>query len=369
MASDISVIAGIDAAIHLSGGHFNPAATVGLAITDRAERRRTSVNPNRQFAVVMTRSCPIFPTPLHTKETPHMTDALTGDALHAQPVPVDLGSIETTHPDPETPEHLLSTTVAETAAGVTGVHHLGGKASRALDRASRRIRGTSTIPGVTVSRADGGTIIDLDLVVEYPHTITEVLETVRIQVTRAAAQLVSEPVDVNVNVTGVHGPFDKVEPVNEEIDPSDSLAARASAAADTVKTKASEAASTAAGAVTSATDATSDALAGAKDATAEAVSRATEAASTATDAASDAVSSATDTVKARAADTVAAAADVVSDAADTVAEQTDSATVADDTATDMSAAADADADQHENPVIVVVPVILEATAEPSEHHS
>ncbi|RFA08192.1 hypothetical protein B7R54_02375 [Subtercola boreus] len=282
-----------------------------------------------------------------------MTDALTGDALHAQPVPVDLGAIETTHPDPETPEHLLSTTVAETAAAVTGVHHLGGLASRALDRASRRIRGTSTVPGVTVSRTDGSTIIDLDLVVEYPHSIAEVLETVRRQVTRAAAQLVSEPVEVNVNVTDVHGPFDKVRPANEEIDPSESLAARASAAADTVKSKASEAASTAAGAVSSAKDA-----------------------------AADAVSSATDTVKVSAADTVAAAADVVSDAADTVAEEADAVPVADASTANTSVVdaepVDVEPAHQESPVVVVVPVIVDADAaesgpdadpDPTEHRS
>jgi uncharacterized alkaline shock family protein YloU len=149
-----------------------------------------------------------------------MTDPLTGDAAHARPVPVDLSAIETTHPDPETPEHLVSTAAAETAVGVIGVHHLGGLASNALDRASRRILGSSTAPGVTVSRAERGTIIDLDLVVEYPHAIAEVLETVRHQVTRAAAQLVSEPIEVNVNVTDVHGPFDPITPANEETEPA-----------------------------------------------------------------------------------------------------------------------------------------------------
>lgn len=150
-----------------------------------------------------------------------MNDALTGDAPHPQPVPVDLEGIETTHPDPETREHLLSITVAETTAGVTGVRHLGGLASRTLDRANRRILGSSTAPGVTVSRVDGRTVIDLDLVVEYPHPIREVLETVRTQVTRAAAQLASEPVEVNVNVTDVHGPFDPVTPEFVEAETAD----------------------------------------------------------------------------------------------------------------------------------------------------
>jgi uncharacterized alkaline shock family protein YloU len=149
-----------------------------------------------------------------------MTDIPTGGARHAQPLPIDLTGIDTARTD--TPDQLLSTTVAETTMAVTGVHHLGGRASRALDRASRRVLGTSTIPGVTVSHDDGLTTIDLDLVVEYPHTITTVIDAVRTQVVQAAGQLGSGLVEVNVEITDVHGPFDTVV-VDEPLDPSESL--------------------------------------------------------------------------------------------------------------------------------------------------
>ncbi|RIJ43692.1 Asp23/Gls24 family envelope stress response protein, partial [Clavibacter lycopersici] len=94
------------------------------------------------------------------------------------------------------------------AAGVTGVHHLGGPAARALDAASRAIRGTSTGPGVTVSEEAGGTVIDLDLVVDYPTPVQDVVDETREQVARAARQIAPGAVRVNIRVTDVHGPFD-----------------------------------------------------------------------------------------------------------------------------------------------------------------
>jgi uncharacterized alkaline shock family protein YloU len=114
--------------------------------------------------------------------------------------------------DALTAEQQLSTTVASIAAGVVGVHHLGGLAARTLDRATRSVLGTSTEPGVTVSRIDGRTVVDLDLVVEYPHTIARVVDQTRDEVLRAAESLVSGPVQVNVAVTDIHGPFDPIEP-------------------------------------------------------------------------------------------------------------------------------------------------------------
>ena len=55
--------------------------------------------------------------------------------------PIDLTGIDAAHPEGETAAHRIGVAAAETAAGVTGVHHLGGSAARALDAASRAIRG------------------------------------------------------------------------------------------------------------------------------------------------------------------------------------------------------------------------------------
>ncbi|GAA4666389.1 Asp23/Gls24 family envelope stress response protein [Frondihabitans cladoniiphilus] len=147
-----------------------------------------------------------------------MTDSLTGLAQRAQPTPVDLAAIDRRHPDHEDTLHLLGTTVAETAAGVTGVHHLGGLAARTLDRARRQVLGSSSAPGVNVAREDGTTVIDLDIVVEYPHAVSDVIDATRIQVSRAAAQIVTGPVVVDITVTDVHGPFDRDPAILDAID-------------------------------------------------------------------------------------------------------------------------------------------------------
>ncbi|PPF76789.1 Asp23/Gls24 family protein [Subtercola sp. Z020] len=137
--------------------------------------------------------------------------------------------------DALTAEQQLSTTVANIAAGVVGVHHLGGLAARTLDRATRSVLGTSTEPGVTVSRVDGRTVVDIDLVVEYPHTIARVVDETRDEVVRAAESLVSGPVQVNVAVTDIHGPFDPIAPDPAEV-AADAAADAASDAATAVAT-------------------------------------------------------------------------------------------------------------------------------------
>lgn len=130
------------------------------------------------------------------------------DASRPQPRPVDLSEVDTAHPDAESLEHRIGAAVAETALGVTGVHRLGGVAARTLDRASRRVLGVSTQPGVTVTVEDGRATVDLDVIVEYPHPVTDVMESVRSQVGRAVAPFVTGPVEVDIRVTDVHGPFD-----------------------------------------------------------------------------------------------------------------------------------------------------------------
>lgn len=166
-----------------------------------------------------------------------MTDAVTGDATRPQPAPVDLTGIDPHHTEKETPEQLIGTAVAETALGVTGVHHLGGTVARTLDRARRQVLGTSSAPGVTVATENGTTVIDLDLVVEYPHPVGDVVENVRTQVTHAARQLVDQPIAVNITVADVHGPFDQDPAV---LDAIDRAGEKAREKAGDVKDKASE---------------------------------------------------------------------------------------------------------------------------------
>lgn len=185
--------------------------------------------------------------------------------------PIDLGAVRA---DDGSPDSLLATTVAETALGVTGVHHLGGPVARSLDRASRAVLGTSTIPGVTISEDEGRTIIDLDLVVEYPHTVADVMEEARTQVLKAASQVHASPIAVNITVTDVHGPFDPIEP--EPVAEGDSLVEKAGDLADDARERLSDAGDRISDAAGAAADSAADALDSAADAIDEQADRADE---------------------------------------------------------------------------------------------
>ncbi|MBF4630937.1 Asp23/Gls24 family envelope stress response protein [Clavibacter michiganensis subsp. phaseoli] len=207
--------------------------------------------------------------------------------------PIDLTGIDAAHPEGETAAHRIGVAAAETAAGVTGVHHLGGSAARALDAASRAIRGTSTGPGVTVSEEAGGTVIDIDLVVEYPTPVQDVVDETREQVARAARQISPGAVRVNIRVTDVHGPFD------DEQSPAGAALEKAKDAGSDALAKAKDAGSDA---LEKATAAGSEGLDRAKAAGAEAADRARDAGDRIQDASADASARAQD-AGSRAADT------------------------------------------------------------------
>ncbi|MBT1636723.1 Asp23/Gls24 family envelope stress response protein [Clavibacter michiganensis] len=188
--------------------------------------------------------------------------------------PIDLTGVAAAHPEGETAAQRIGVAAAETAAGVTGVHHLGGSAARALDAASRAIRGTSTGPGVTVSEESGGVVIDIDLVVEYPAPVQDVVDRTREQVAQAARQIAPGAVRVNIRVTDVHGPFD------DEQSPAGAALERAKGAGADALGKAKDAGS---GALDKAKDAGSDALDKAKSAGSDAAAKAKAAGSDAAD--------------------------------------------------------------------------------------
>ncbi|PPG11570.1 hypothetical protein C5C74_16540, partial [Rathayibacter sp. AY1E8] len=175
--------------------------------------------------------------------------------------------------EPESTESRVATAAGESAQRVSGVHHLGGAVARGLDRASRRVLGTSTVPGVTVSKADGVTTVDIDLVVEYPHPVREVLDAVRDQVQRVAEPVAGGHVVVNVEATDVHGPFDPIEKPEEDEEP---LVDTAKRAASDARDSAVEAAGNARDAVSGAVDSARGRLADAADDAADAMDRAAD---------------------------------------------------------------------------------------------
>ncbi|WKK72709.1 Asp23/Gls24 family envelope stress response protein [Rathayibacter oskolensis] len=190
---------------------------------------------------------------------------------------IDLGAVDRGHPEGESIEHLVATAAAETAVGVTGVHHLGGTAARSLDRAARAVLGTSTRPGVTVSRADGVTTVDVDLVVEYPHRVRTVIDATREQVSRAAAPLAAGSVVVNVTVTDVHGPFDPIEVPDSEREYGEPLVDKARDAATTAAAAAGDALDSARESSRTALDSARDAIDSAREQTADALDSAADA--------------------------------------------------------------------------------------------
>lgn len=210
--------------------------------------------------------------------------------------PIDLTGIDAAHPEGETAAHRIGVAAAETAAGVTGVHHLGGTAARALDAASRAIRGTSTGPGVTVSEEAGGTVIDIDLVVEYPTPVQDVVDETREQVARAARQIAPGAVRVDIRVTDVHGPFD------DEQSPAGAALEKAkdagSDALEKAKAAGSEGLDRAKAAGAEAADRARDAGDRIQDASADAASRAQDAGSRAADTAREIGSEVADRAKA-----------------------------------------------------------------------
>ncbi|PPG09887.1 MULTISPECIES: Asp23/Gls24 family envelope stress response protein [unclassified Rathayibacter] len=197
---------------------------------------------------------------------------------HEQPTPNEQSRRESARRDgkpsePESTESRVATAAGESAQRVSGVHHLGGAVARGLDRASRRVLGTSTVPGVTVSKADGVTTVDIDLVVEYPHPVREVLDAVRDQVQRVAEPVAGGHVVVNVEATDVHGPFDPIEKPEEDKEP---LVDTAKRAASDARDSAKEAAGNARDAVSGAVDSARGRLADAADDAADAMDRAAD---------------------------------------------------------------------------------------------
>ena len=268
--------------------------------------------------------------------------------------PVDLTGIDAAHPEGETAAQRIGVAAAETAAGVTGVHHLGGTAARALDAASRAIRGTSTGPGVTVSEEQGGTVIDIDLVVEYPAPVQDVVDRTRQQVAHAARQIAPGAVRVDIRVTDVHGPFDDEQsPAGAALEKagdtaSDALERTKGAGSDALA-KAEDAGSDAA---EKAKAAGSDAAERVREASADAAGRGREAAGRAQEAGSRAADTAKE-IGSEVADRAKAAGAVLADSAQAdVADAREAAEERD--AADRTAQASADADASPAPEVTVV---------------
>jgi uncharacterized alkaline shock family protein YloU len=111
----------------------------------------------------------------------------------------------------------LAQVIATTAETVPGVHALGSPTARAIDSARTRLLGRTAVPGVNVLADDGMLHVEVSLVAEYPASIDEVADTVRADVVAALAVRHPGPVDIDISVTDIHGPFDRVEAEPQEV--------------------------------------------------------------------------------------------------------------------------------------------------------
>ncbi len=95
---------------------------------------------------------------------------------------------------------------------VSGVSDLGGGAARAFGAIRERIPGASASAGqgVSVEVGEKQTAVDLQIVVEYGVSITDLARSIRRNVIGAVEQMTGLEVgEVNINVGDVHLPGDE----------------------------------------------------------------------------------------------------------------------------------------------------------------
>jgi uncharacterized alkaline shock family protein YloU len=96
---------------------------------------------------------------------------------------------------------------------VSGVYNLGGGAARAFGAIRERIPGatasSNASQGVSVEVGEKQAAIDLEVLVEYGVSITDLARSVRRNVITAIERMTGlEVVEVNINVNDVHIPGD-----------------------------------------------------------------------------------------------------------------------------------------------------------------
>ncbi|OAN27251.1 hypothetical protein A4X17_08265 [Plantibacter sp. H53] len=170
----------------------------------------------------------------------------------------------------------LAQVIATTAETVPGVHALGSPTARAIDSARTRLLGRTAVPGVNVLADEDVLNVEVSLVAEYPASIDELADTVRADIAAALEARHPGPVDIDITVTDIHGPFDPIEP-----DPGEAI--------DDAKAAVGNATSATGAAIGDAAEAAGEALANAKTAAADAVDSARAGAADLADVAGDAV--------------------------------------------------------------------------------
>jgi len=208
-------------------------------------------------------------------ETPTVTVSVSEPVASPEPADAPVVELDAGRRREQEAEELAQV-IATTAETVPGVHALGSPTARAIDSARTRLLGRTAVPGVNVLADDDVLNVEVSLVAEYPASIDEVADTVRADVAAALEARHPGPVDIDITVTDIHGPFDPIEP-----DPGEAI--------DDATAAIGDATSAAGAAIGDAAEAAGDALDHAKGAASDAVDSARAGAADLADAASDAV--------------------------------------------------------------------------------
>lgn len=102
-------------------------------------------------------------------------------------------------------DSVIGKVIGLAASAVPGVYALGDSTTRALGML-REVIGTADVSqGVTVTNAEGVVSVTAVIVVEYPHPVHEVADSVRREIANAVTVLLGMSVgDIDVTVNDVH---------------------------------------------------------------------------------------------------------------------------------------------------------------------
>jgi uncharacterized alkaline shock family protein YloU len=152
--------------------------------------------------------------PANTQSTPAATSATTS-ATSSATIPPGRGTTsQATLQDTGQGTTTVADTVVQKIAGlatreINGVHDLGGSTSRAFGAMRERIPGAtaSASQGVAVEVGETQAAVDLEILVEYGVSITDLARAVRRNVITAIERMTGlEVVEVNIHVNDVHIP-------------------------------------------------------------------------------------------------------------------------------------------------------------------
>ncbi|GLY38086.1 hypothetical protein Amsp01_041100 [Amycolatopsis sp. NBRC 101858] len=123
------------------------------------------------------------------------------------------GALSSTHGTTTISDVVVQKVAGLATREVAGVHALGGGAARAFNALRERIPGAtaSSGQGVAVEVGERQAAIDLQILVDYGVSITDLARAVRRNVITAVETMTGlEVVEVNIGVSDVHLPGDDV---------------------------------------------------------------------------------------------------------------------------------------------------------------